>query len=156
MDGPQERDRLYERDAVRWAAEQADALRQRDHARLDYENLAEEIESLAIAERRSLASYIRVVLLHLMKLQASPATDLRRGWKASIIQARADIRHLLRYSPSLHGVVGELVEAETPDIQDVAGRVLAVYREMPRVPLDTLAYDAEQVLGDWLPADDTD
>ncbi|HST76453.1 MAG TPA: DUF29 domain-containing protein, partial [Acetobacteraceae bacterium] len=94
-------DGLYDRDVAQWSSEQARALRERDHTRLDYDHLAEEIESLAKADRRALESHVASVIQHLMKLQASPATEPRRGWQDSVIEARAAIRRLLRDSPSL-------------------------------------------------------
>ncbi len=71
---------LYDRDFAAWALDQAARLRQAaggaDDA-LDWLNLAEEIEALARRDRRELASHIRVVAEHLMKLEAFPATDPR-------------------------------------------------------------------------------
>lgn len=144
---------LYDTDLVRWAAEQAQALRAHDHARLDYDHLAEELEGLVRADRRSLESYISVILQHLMKLQASPATDLRRGWEASVIEARSSARRVLRDSPSLRREVVSLIESETTGARDLAARVLRVYGETPRIPLEDLVYSEAQVLGDWLPGE---
>jgi hypothetical protein len=144
-------DGLYDRDVARWASEQARALREHDHARLDYEHLAEEIESSARADRRALESHVATVLQHLMKLQASPAADPRRGWQDSMIEARAAICRLLRDSPSLRRDLPEIVQAETTEARELASRSLSLYGETPRVPLDTLRYDEAQVLEDWFP-----
>jgi hypothetical protein len=62
---------------------------------LDWENLAEEIESLGKSLRRELASQIRRILRHLFKFEASPALETRAGWRASIHEARAEIDELL-------------------------------------------------------------
>ena len=73
---------------VRWAEQQSSALR--DAARvgtnlpLDWENLAEEIESLGASQRRELRSRLSVILEHLMKLDHSPAIDPRTGWMDTI------------------------------------------------------------------------
>jgi hypothetical protein len=144
-------DGLYDKDVAQWASEQARALREHDHTRLDYDNLAEEIESLAKADRRALESHVATVLQHLMKLQASPATDPRRGWQDSVIEARSAIRRLLRDSPSLRGDLPEIVQAETAEARELASRSLSLFGETPRVALDTLRYDEAQVLGDWFP-----
>ena len=78
-------DRGYDEDLAQWCESQARALR--DGARagtnlpIDWENVAEEIESLGKSQGRELASGIRTTLVHLMKLQASPATD-PRAWVA--------------------------------------------------------------------------
>ena len=76
---------LYQEDFVRWSAEQARAIRDAAGARLntpvpiDWENVAEEIESLGRSERTALRSRLAVIVEHLLKLQASPARQPRRG-----------------------------------------------------------------------------
>jgi len=74
-------DRGYDEDLAQWCESQARALR--DGARagtnlpIDWENVAEEIESMGKSQGRELASRIAVILLHLMKLETSPATEPR-------------------------------------------------------------------------------
>ena len=71
--------RLYEEDFVRWTEEQSSVLR--EAARLgtklplDWENLAEEIDSLGRSVRRELRSRLGIILEHLLKLEHSPATS---------------------------------------------------------------------------------
>ena len=57
---------LYDRDFVLWTEEQAAALRRAKGSNLplDWENLAEEIESLGKSDRRALSSQIRRILHH--------------------------------------------------------------------------------------------
>ena len=98
---------LYEEDFVRWTELQSSALR--DAARvgtnlpLDWENLAEEVESLGRSQRHELRSRIAVILEHLLKLEYSPATDPRRGGMETIARERLDAERLLEDSPSLRG-----------------------------------------------------
>ena len=78
---------LYDEDFVRWTEEQAAALRRakslpaggrgRSSLALDWENLAEEIESLGKSDRRELRSQITRILRHLLKLEFSPAAEPR-------------------------------------------------------------------------------
>ena len=95
--------RLYEEDFVRWTEEQSSVLR--EAARLDtklpldWENLAEEIDSLGRSVRRELRRRLGIILEHLLKLEHSPATDPRRGWMETIDRERADIERLLEDSP---------------------------------------------------------
>lgn len=74
---------LYDQDFLRWTAEQARALHEAAHVgsnlQLDWDNLADEIESLGRAQGNQLASRIATILEHLMKLQASTAEASRRG-----------------------------------------------------------------------------
>ena len=82
---------LYDEDFVRWTEEQAAALRSAislpagrtgsSNLPLDWENLAEEIESLGKSDRRELRSQITRVLRHLLKLDVSPAAEPRASWR---------------------------------------------------------------------------
>ena len=60
----------YDRDFLLWTEEQAAALRRAKNSNLplDWENLAEEIDSLGKSVRRELSSQIRRILRHLFKL----------------------------------------------------------------------------------------
>jgi len=79
---------LYEEDFVRRTEHQSRALR--DAARsgvnlpLDWEHLAEEIESLSRSQRRELRRRISVIIEHLLKLEYSPARDARNAWMDTI------------------------------------------------------------------------
>jgi hypothetical protein len=74
---------LYEQDFFRWTEQQTEALRAAAATRinppLDWENLAEEIESLGRSQRRELGSRILVIVEYLMKLIASQGAALRLG-----------------------------------------------------------------------------
>jgi uncharacterized protein DUF29 len=97
---------LYDEGFVRWTEEQAAALRcakslspagtRGSTLLLDWENLAEEIESLGRSDRRELRSQITRVLRHLLKLEDSPAAEPRAGWRATIDEARTENRGSLR------------------------------------------------------------
>jgi hypothetical protein len=45
----------------------------------------------------------------------------------------------------------EQVRAEIAEARELASRSLSLYGETPRVAVDTLRYNEEQVLGDWFP-----
>src|SRR3954470_5735337 len=74
-------DSLYDRDFFLWTQEQAEALRRAaregSNLPLDWENLAEEIESLGRSFKNSLQSRIAQIIIHLWKLACSPATEPR-------------------------------------------------------------------------------
>ncbi len=96
---------LYEKDFVRWTEQQAAALRDaaslRTNLPLDWENLAEEIDSLGRSQKRELRSRIAVIIAHLIKLECSPAVDPRARWMETIGRERSDVELLLDDSPSL-------------------------------------------------------
>jgi uncharacterized damage-inducible protein DinB len=57
----------YDTDLYEWTKEQADALRRRAASALDWDNLAEEIESLAKSDRRQIQSRLEALLIHLLR-----------------------------------------------------------------------------------------
>jgi hypothetical protein len=67
---------------------------------VDWENVAEEIESLGRSEKRELKSRLEVLLQHLLKWEFQPE---RRGasWEMTINEQRDRIEDLLADSPSL-------------------------------------------------------
>ena len=94
---------LYDRDFFEWTQRQAGALREvaaGKAAALDWENLAEEIESLGKSQRRELASRLMTIVEHLAKLEYSPASEPRPGWEASVSRERDEIERLLEDSPA--------------------------------------------------------
>jgi hypothetical protein len=105
---------LYDQDFVLWTKQQATALRRSKGSNLplDWENLAEEVESLGISQRTRLNSQIRRILHHLFKLEVSPRADPRAGWRATIRDARAEIQDLLEASPSLRREIDATVKKQ--------------------------------------------
>jgi hypothetical protein len=102
---------LYETDFYRWSQEQGQALRGQRATEVDWENVAEEIESLGRSDKRSLESNLNVVLLHLLKWQYQPE-QRKPGWQSSIIEHRSRIRKLTNESPSLRSYPAEVLEEE--------------------------------------------
>jgi len=148
---------LYDDDIVLWSEEQARALRAAAHSGanlpIDWENVAEEIESLGASDKRELRRRIGIVLIHLMKLQASPAIEPRAGWRETIREQRDGVTVLLEDSPSLEQFIPEAIRKETGRARRRVRDALADHGETPRVLLDGLTFTEEQVLGPWLPGD---
>jgi len=149
-------DRSYDGDLALWAEDQARALRDAARARInlpiDWHNVAEEIEALGTSQGLELASRIRTVLVHLMKLEASPAIEPQAGWRATIRRERAEIETLLRDSPSLRPTVPAVVAVESPTASRIAAADMADCGEPLKIDLARAQYASEQVLGDWFPA----
>jgi hypothetical protein len=149
---------LYETDTVAWSEQQAAALRAAargsSNQPLDWENLAEEIESLGRSLRYALRSQISRIIQHQVKLEYSPAVDPWRGWRRTIRQARAEIRQILSDNPSLRRGVPRFVAEETTPAVELALRDMEENDELHRLQLPSLrkaTYTEEQVLGDWFP-----
>jgi hypothetical protein len=153
----------YDEDFVVWSEQQAEALRAAmrggSNQRLDWENLAEEIEDLGKSVRRELQSQIRRIVRHLLKLEYSPANEPRRGWEESIVDARAEIEDLLEASPSLRAGLDRDIERQTQRGIDLALRDLGRYEEIDAASVASLrdtSYTEEQILGDWFPEESQD
>jgi len=138
----------YEDDLFAWTQEQAELLRARAVEDIDWENLAEEIESMGRRDRRELKSRLRIILLHLLKWQAQPAL---RGasWRSTLRTQRREIRDLLTQSPSLRREVPDLVRDAYGDaVKDAIDESDLPAKAFPQ----TCAYEADQVLDeDFLP-----
>jgi hypothetical protein len=63
---------LYGGDIAAWAEQQADALRRRATNKIDWENVAEEFESLARSDRREIRNRLAVICEHLQKWAYQP------------------------------------------------------------------------------------
>jgi hypothetical protein len=149
---------LYEEDFLAWTKQQAKALRaaagNQTNQPLDWENLAEEIESLGISQKTALRSQMRRIILHLLKLEFSPATEPRRGWSESVSDARSEIEDLLETSPSLNAEVSGAMALALRQGSQKALFDLEKYGELNPATLASVrakTYTVEQVLGDWFP-----
>ena len=150
-------DTLYDEDFVVWTERQAEALRHAarigSNLPLDFENLAEEIESVGRSERREVKSLVNLIISHVLKLSYSPSLETRVGWEGEISRWRYLLRETLADSPSQRPSFPAVVAAEVPRAVRSAARSLRDYgegeaaAEMERNPPDITA---EQVLDeDW-------
>jgi hypothetical protein len=104
----------YETDFFAWTQEQARLLRDRDPRGLDWENLAEEIDSMGRRDRRELEGRLRLILHHLLKWRAQPG--LRgRSWQSTLREQRRQVEKLLKESPSLRPQLPALIHEAYPD-----------------------------------------
>jgi hypothetical protein len=149
-------DTRYETDFFEWSQEQASRLREaaslRLNAKIDWENIAEEVESLGRSDLAALKSHAARIIEHLLKLEYSPAREPRRGWRHSVASHRTDAEELIETSPSLRARLkqalprcyrsGRRLAIEGPDEDRIDASSLPA--ECP--------YDLDDVLDpDWLP-----
>lgn len=95
----------YNIDFAEWIAEQVALLRAGRWAKLNIEELTEELGALAKRDKRALLSHLRVLMHHLLKWQAQP-DNRSSSWEGSIRNARDEIQGILEDSPSLWGDLG--------------------------------------------------
>jgi len=149
---------LYDTDFLAWSKEQAEGLRTLarggSNQALDWENLAEEIESLGISQKTALRSQMRRIILHLLKLEFSPAVEPRRGWFESVGDARSEVESLLETSPSLKPEAGSALAMALRQGSKKAVFDLEKYGEVDPATLARIrakTYTVDQVLDDWFP-----
>ena len=91
---------LYEADGYSWAMAQAEALRRRSANEIDWDNVAEEIESLGKSFANELRSRYVVLLSHLLKWLFQPERR-SRSWEATIRTQRLQIADHVAENPGL-------------------------------------------------------
>ena len=91
---------LYDTDAYTWAMTQADALRRRSANEIDWDNVAEEIESVGKSQASELRSRYITLLLHLLKWRFQPERRTR-SWENTVRRERREIVRHLTGNPGL-------------------------------------------------------
>ena len=136
----------YDSDVYEWTKEQADALRRRAPNELDWDNLAEEIESLGISNRHQIKSRLEILILHLLKWTYQPEWRCG-GWRGSILEARHRLEMLIEESPSLRSLPAEYLPKAFP----WARRKALALTGLERLP-EASPWTIEQILDpDFLP-----
>jgi len=97
---------LYEQDFYAWTQHQATLLRAQKWHDLDYDNLAEEVESLGKSQQNALESRLEKLVLHLLKWRYQPDKRVRgHSWEDTIREQRRRLSRLLSQNPSLRPTV---------------------------------------------------
>ena len=139
---------LYERDFLAWIDEQGQALKARQVAALDWDNLVEEIESMGRSQRNELKSRLRMLLMHLIKWHWQPEKR-STSWQLTIKEQRLSLRDLFEMSPSLRPSLPVLLPKAWQDASSSAALETGLKESIfPEV----CPWSVEDVLLDgWLP-----
>ncbi|MEA5581124.1 DUF29 domain-containing protein [Nodularia harveyana UHCC-0300] len=133
---------LYETDFLAWISQQHLALASRDVTALDWENLAEELDSMGIREKNELKNRLVVLLAHLLKWQHQP-TKRSISWFTTIANQRDDLQDLLAEKPSLQQYIPAILPKAYRNARREAsaetGLSLATF-------LDTCPYSIAEIL----------
>jgi|ERR1700735_5061991 hypothetical protein len=138
----------YDDDFFAWTQEQARLLRTGDFSQIDIENVAEELESMGRSDKREIDSRLEILLMHLLKWKVQ--VRMRSpGWAGTIREQRRRIQKLLRESPSLGPVVGQMIpEAYVEGREKAAGETGLAESVFPA----DCPFTSEQILSeDFLP-----
>ena len=140
----------YDTDFFRWTQEQGRLLRSGATRGLDWDNLAEEVETLGRSERREIRSRLAVLLLHLLKWQFQSEAR-SHGWQGTIIEQREQLLSTLNDSPSLRSYPLEILdEAYVIARLKAAGETDLPLTTFPEV----CPYSVDQLLeADFLPGE---
>lgn len=91
---------LYETDGVAWAEEQITKLRALAELRLnldlDVGHLIEELEGMARSDREAVASFARLIVLHLLLLRHAGLVEPEAHWRAELAAFRVQLRRRLK------------------------------------------------------------
>jgi hypothetical protein len=101
----------YDEDFHAWTVQQAARLRSERPRTIDWENLAEEVESLGRSDKRALGSDLKGVLEHLIKWRYQPEKR-SESWSDSIEEQRDRIARIIADSPSLADWLAEVLAVE--------------------------------------------
>jgi hypothetical protein len=131
-----------------WIEQTAQLLHEHRWQEVDLEHLIEEVEGLGKSERRSIASQLTRLLLHLLKWQYQPQ---RRSdsWLDSITDSRTQIELAIQDSPSLKSYpIDQLEESYQRTRHQAAKQTEMLISAFP----EECPYSLELVLDeDWLP-----
>jgi hypothetical protein len=146
----------YEEDFYAWTQQQAAALRAeaglRSNAPVDWENVAEEIESMGNSQKNEISSRLRTICHHLLKWLYCPELreNCENDWRTTIRTQRDDLADELEGSKCLRAFAAE----KFPQTYE-RGRKLAA--DGARVPLKTFPaeppFTLEQALDPGFPAE---
>jgi hypothetical protein len=94
---------LYERDILCWSEHQADLLRRLARGErvndVDWAHVVEEIEDVGLSELNAVRSYLRLMLVQLLKLQGWPDSPAADHWRREIVSFQSDA--VQRFAPSM-------------------------------------------------------
>ena len=99
----------YESDFYEWLMHSAKLLREKKVDEIDFEHVAEEIESVGASEKREIRNRLAILLMHLLKWQFQ-AVKRSDSWRRTIIDQRDSIELVLQDSPSLRSQIPLFIE----------------------------------------------
>lgn len=96
---------VYDEDILLWSEQQAEIVRRLGRTRrdlpneFDVENVAEEIESVGRSELAAVESFLRLLMLHLIKIASARGSPVVLHWRDEARNFRAEA--IARFAPSM-------------------------------------------------------
>lgn len=118
---------LYEKDLYIWFLDQSKHLHNKEFDKIDFINLAEEVESMGRYQRQELKNRLAVLFCHLLKVKYQPEY-MGNSWEQTIREQRIQIDTLLEVSPSLLYFINDIsllaYEKGVKDAEKETGKIL--------------------------------
>ena len=94
---------LYDSDVYAWSVKQADALRRRNFAAVDWDNVIEEIESVGRSEEHKWTSHCARTIEHLLSIEHYQQATKKtlHGWAREVRHFRGKMSDAIIETPSL-------------------------------------------------------
>lgn len=149
-------DDLYDRDILTWSRHQAGLLRRLARGErvngVDWAHVVEEIEDVGLSELNAVRSFLRQMLVHLLKIHGWPNDPAIRHWRVEIGAFQADAAQ--RYAPSMRRRISvqslyDKARAQLKDIRYDGGPPQPWPSECP-YSLNDLLREERQMLEDRL------
>jgi hypothetical protein len=135
---------LYDTDFVGWTYQQADLVKNRKFDELDIKNLIEEIESMGKSQADNLESDLRVLMLHLLKIEHQPEKHTR-SWDLFVKSSKFQAKKTIYKNPSLKIKLDEIIS----DAYYSARLEAAQETEIPEETFpEECPYTKQELLGD--------
>jgi hypothetical protein len=115
---PQE---LYDRDFFEWTQVNADLLSRGCFETADIAHIAEELADMGKSDRREVKSFLRRLIMHLLKWEMQPG-QRSPSWIASIGDSRVQLKDIFEQSPSLRRFASESIAAVYSDARELAAQ----------------------------------
>ncbi len=111
---------LHDRDFNLWIEEVKTAIQNKDAEAMDWDNLLDEIDDMGKSEKRSLESYLELLVAHILKLKYWETERERnyKHWQVEVVNFRKRIQRLLKRSPSLKTYMEEVYPEIYQDVVD--------------------------------------
>jgi hypothetical protein len=138
----------HETDFLVWTSAQIELLRTKQFDRIDLDNIIEELESMARAEKHELEHRIERLITYLLKCELQPG-QISGSWLGTIREQRYRIAKLLKAMPSMK----PLLDSYIATAYDHAAARAADETHLPRSAFPaTMPFSKDQLLEeDYLP-----
>jgi hypothetical protein len=135
-------DNLYETDVCTWAKQQAAALRSLASRvdlpnELDLLNVIEEIEDVGIGQLRSVSSFMRLILSHIILIAVDADAESVSHWTRKVATFRGEL--IQSWQPSMHRKI-EMDRVWRHAVEEAVLK-LSTYRG------SGIAFDADEISG---------